>query len=88
MDLTRYSEMKAKGKGYLSKEFDASASRDRYYINFNHYDHHTGEVLEAIKREVTVAQVQATRAELSVERDKLQAKSDSLNELITDAQAL
>jgi hypothetical protein len=88
MDLTRYSAMKAKGKVALTKEFDASASQDRYYVNFNHYDHHTGEVLEVIKREVTLAMVQQARSDLNNETAVITAKRASLLELINDAQAL
>ena len=88
MDLTRYSEMKTKGKVALTKEFDASASRDRYYINFNHYDHNTGDVLEVIKREITVSDVQSARASLANESTEIIRKRASLQELVNDAQAL
>jgi len=88
MNLTRYSEMKAKGKVILSKQVDPETQDVKYTLTSAHYDQETGELAHPVIQEVTAADVQAARQELSDERDDLLAKRDSLDELISDAQAL
>ena len=88
MNLTRYSEMKAKGKVVLSKEVDLETQETRYVLTSAHYDPETAEFAHDVFNIVTAQDVQAARQKLSDERDALLAKRDSLDELISDAQAL
>ncbi len=82
MDLTRYTELRNKGKIELKKD------GERYYLEVGRYDVYTGELLYTEEIDITVEDVQAERARLNASRAELAIKRDNLNTLIADAQAL
>lgn len=75
MDLARYSELKAAGKVHLLYE------NERLYLVATRYDEWTGEPIREKTEEIRREQILRIK-------EKLQDHWNSLNELITDAQAL
>ena len=82
MKWSNYSNLKSAGKASITKESDL------YYINQKSYDGRTGEELDDIKRETSLASLESKKASYDSDVASAQAASDELAKMITDLKAL